>query len=568
MELMSVEEFPEAAESVVIALQSNELLEDPGDFSAAEIAAFQDGISQGMSLVIGEDTTDISLERLFVARALVASLPFEQDKDFRISQMVPDIPRACQMLEKLVEQVIQDVANESENEDRLAMTFNQLVELIVINGVQEEGSRRLFVSCMQSLIVNVVTPDVLIPHCLKALSKCARDQSFALNILDRLDEQTSSEEIKDLVILRWLTVASNVLDSVSLDVDPRPHLDHDNPCVQLAAVECLGKLGLYRAPAEPDQQLLLDMARDNGTDSPELHCHAAMVLSDWSLVTKEGMDETFRSLLSNWMHQKGTLVSNVACEIAMKQLQSKAVCDSDWICTLVIKFFEQSGVDEDEDNARLQQLLALFFPTMVRVDRDSVIGCVHALLDRNRKLSAVKMVQYIVQTASTAETTNTNDGAEINNVSSSAELMVAVQIASFLSESSSDVTKTLVRSLCKMMDGWEWDIERELYEHLSVLKELLDELLNNDVIEDKTSLAHLQTCFARLEDVEMEDQVEDDVDDDETVDDDITQGMGKLNLEKEQSTDVENKDNGSVMSSGAKGEREERRHSRRLRPSN
>lgn len=580
MDQISMAEYPETAEIIVGALQSTAPEEIEEEYSDAEVAAFQQGIDQGLKFSLPQDDDgDVVLEELFVACVLVGKISSQQEREYRVSQIVPDdISQACRILEKISAAIVDDMANESANEDKLAMTFSWILKLLTMNGIDEEGSRRLFVDCMESFIVNVVTPDVLIPHCLQALALCWRqDQqsSYGSELLGKLDDQRrNNESIQELVVLRWLTIASLVLDSQPCNdqnaIDPRPYLTHSNPYIRVAAVECLGKVALHDKVHENDKNLLLDIANDEA-NTLDLRSHAAVVLSDWSLLNEStGMDGTFRDIVFDWMQRKRTPeLCTIAYEIAMKQLLTNTVRDSEWICCLVIKFFEPVSDEENEDNIRLQQLLALFFPAMVRINRDAVVGCIQSVLQRQRKKAGVaKTVAYLVETAACV-------GGNDEEENSSAELLAAVQIASFLSENAGDVSKTLVRSLCKMLDSWDWDIDKELYEHLSILKELLDELLNNDVIEDQTSLAYLQTCFSRLEDVEMEDQVADDEDSDlEQEEEELTDAMKNMHLDEtsahQRTPNVENRldsckhqevdDTSTTLSSS--------RPRRRLRPSN
>jgi len=279
--------------------------------------------------------------------------------------------QACQVLEDVVNEMVEDVKSDSEKEEHRVMLFQQLIELIAHNGIEEEGSRRLFLDCMQSFVVNVVTPDILLPHCFKAISKCSGSQAITARLMDRLHNQLESRDLHELGVLRLLTTASNLLDSGLLEVNPRPYLDHSNPCIRLAAVECVGKMGLYQKPTESERQNVLDIA-NNHKNSEEVRSQAALTLSDWSLVHKTGMDEPFRKLVSDWMSSKHAILSTIACEIAMKQPIAQAVRASDWIGTLIFNFFEPVKAD-DEEHARLQQLSALFFTSMARVNGDVVV---------------------------------------------------------------------------------------------------------------------------------------------------------------------------------------------------
>jgi hypothetical protein len=261
---------------------------------------------------------------------------------------------------------------------------------------------------------------------------------------------------------------------------------------------------------------------------------------------QQPLDLEFRTLVDRWLvtGQKCEL-SGVGSEIAVKLLVAQKGNNNEgedpmqrkWIAMLLLKFFESNPAGQDDDDAnelevgspaRLQQLLALFLPNMARMNREAFIGCLHALLDASPKTTATKIVEYVVQTAESCP-------SEVET--SSPKLLAGIAIASFLSEKAADISKTLLRSLCKLLGSWDIDIEKEFYDNLSVLKELVDEMLTNDVVEDAKALESLRSCYEKLGDVEMEEDVaeeDDDLNEEENDDDQVDQlanAVGQLEID-------------------------------------
>jgi len=164
---------------------------------------------------------------------------------------------------------------------------------------------------------------------------------------------------------------------------------------------------------------------------------------------------------------------------------------------------------------RLQQLLSVFFPAACaqKALRDALVGSVPALLERatHRKLRApvlAKMLDYCVSTAEQGRAMAAADQPQGEEPESSPGLVAAVGVAEFLSSKATELNTTTLRALCKMVGQVEIVVEDELYDHLSTLKELLEELGN--VIDDSTSLRSLVAVTEQLADVEMEEEVDED----------------------------------------------------------
>lgn len=578
-------------------------LEDPSflGWSDHHLFALRKALQQSNFSVdeLLEETTNYPVEQLLVAASCL-----KHNEDIR-SHVIPDIAVLCQVLEHFCQQLVQELVEASNNEestnhhtdddktDQLVCICSLLLELAES---PEEGSRRVLQTVLKNLLQNILTPDDLIESAIKAYHKCSNEfVDNAMDILQILRENTVPE-LEHNYDLRVLTLLGLVMERAKLNPDQcetyieyaLERIESDQELVKEAAVSCLGKLGLFVEPDELGDKLqpaLLQVAT-NTNEKMDIRLQAVLGLSDWSVLVSDPLNGTFESLISEFLtfnqsSDESTLSTcNIGAEVAAKLLYSSKSCDLQWTARLLYLYFLTSTTDEleEQDEAvelgstgRLQQLLTVFFPSLARKHRATLMGSIEPLLgllldDSNtNKRQAVKIVDYVVSCV---------DGAFRPDKVSSATLSASVQVASFLSEHGSELNTTFLRTLCKFIGGIDLDVETELYDDLSLLKEIVEELHN--VIDDGTSLKYLASTIQLLADVEMEEEVKEDDDTEEedheeegdaVLESDEKEGASpNKDEENEASTPMSTpslaipKDTPTVPSSV--------RRSRRLRPSN
>ena len=578
------------------------------------------------------DYNDYTLERLFWARAVAAN------DDMVFSKVVPEMPVYCRALESAVTRLVQVMADEAEMEedrpvsgideqtetDRLVFGCQQLLQLATdhaATGGMEEGSRRLLVQALKSLLVNRLTPDDLVPGAVRALqavvvvgSGNAGDvwSELAAQVMQELQEphddssdadndNDDAQQLQAHGTLRMLSVLAVVLESSATsalvtgagaapipahlqqqwaDDIVLPALDssngndgnssNKNPWVRQAAVRCLGLLGLWASPAARDGPYgkTLRAVALNEAEDADIRAQALLAWTDWSRLPSTSdaesdtqlKDQVSRLLLSPPPTESSSSnehepLRRLAAEMAVKLLLSGKVCDSEWLAALVVLFFAAEDVcgsnDSDEDDyidvteigspVRLPQLLAIFFPAVVAQSRElrhAWLASIGPLLERTclggggggkkkkktpKTPGVAKMIDFVVSTAERAmEQEQSKEqlptGKQEEGPESSPGLRAAVQVAIFLSEHAAESDSwntTTLRALCKVIAGvGKIVVEHELYDDLSLLKELLDELTEG-VVDDEPALQSLAGVMEQLREVEMEEEVEEEEDDDE-----------------------------------------------------
>jgi condensin complex subunit 3 len=631
LKIMNVLENPEAASLAIAALQEagqnpTQLLTEA--LSDAEIREFQDNLFQATEFSIQElgDSLDglnaelPLVERLFLARSTVEHLTSEREKDRLLSHLVPDIPSLCQILERYASKlaqtlVLDDTSRVREEQDHLVFVCVQLLKLST--GTTEEGSRRVMVAAMKCMLGHILTPDDLMEGCLEALQKNVDESAFMTHvseIVSKLADSTTDELLENytLRILYLLTIAMETACPTQAQVIEfseyvLPALSSESLLIRKEATGCFGKLGLF-ANTEIVQlnymPQLLGIATKDG-ESMEIRAQAMLALTDWSLLfVNTELDGIFRRQLLDMMlpaRNEVTTLCTVA-EIAAKLLFAGKVFDSDWLAQLVILFFDDKlesdgDVNEVGNPVRLQQLLTIFFPALCvksKSGRDAMIGCIESLLDRSvqqkqtKKIS--KMLDFVIQTVDRSNETvrekkqqkdQSGDAKESDDEEpeSSPSLLAAIQVAAFVSTKGSDLGTTFVRALCKMIASINLVVDNELWEHLSVVKELLEELETN-VIDDAVALRSLRQISELLVDVELEEEVDDA---DESDHEELADAFDKIAIEPggENASTLEENDRNSVGKDSPQGSvamnekgRDSvssvtsRRSTRRLRPSN
>lgn len=602
---------PKACETVIQAITTFPVEKLEKELSAAEIAMYQNSIRRAIekfSMHSHDPDTDPSnvcdtsmdLERLFLARTLISQATNIREKEDLMSQIIPDIPRLCQILESYATKLVELLAgtttatdNEEDEEEQLVSICTQLLALATAVPM-EEGSRRVFTHFLKNMLTNILTPDDLMEPALQALDAVSTTSynnnkndyfSIIVEIVEMIANRTNTE-LQVNYTIRILSILTIFLETTSTHIPAsmvatlaQQHVvsntTHENALIREAAVSCLGKLGFFTEmeTVRDDYKPRLMNILTNSNETIEIRAQAMLAICDWSMLfVDEPVDEQFRSQIQDMM-ERTTYPLGVRCmtaEIATKLLFSGKVCDSHWLAILLLLYFddklEQQQNDDDEElgitdigsPVRLQQLLSVFFPAYCaksKAGRDAISGSVGSILQASlsksiRRLPIIKILDFITATVEMGRravsktkdmaepqptddvprsTPRNDDKDDENNHSepeSSPGLLVAVQVATFLSEKAEDLSTANLRALCKFIAGIDLVIDNELWEHLSVLKELLEELGN--IVDDNKALGFLEQVSELLLDVEMDDEVPEE--DEETDTESLAEAFGTIGI--------------------------------------
>lgn len=370
--------------------------------------------------------------------------------------------------------------------------------------------------------------------------------------------------------------------------------------VREVGISCVGRLGLFSRESTvltEFKPVLLQVAA-NDDEAVQCRGQALMSLADWALLYPEiiqpilevddlGTHLSLITIIQDLMTHPNQLLQAISAEVATKLFFSGRLCDSHLVARLVVMFFDPKAEDtsDDEENdvkqvgspVRLQQLLSLFFPAFSRQSTETrytflkSIGkalefglnpCSSNSKKRTATFPFVKMVEYVCsvtveseiafKAALVVEDPDLHDATKDINV----ELIASLQVAEFLIKNESMLTSTQIRSLCKLLGGFEIDAGGKDKTELGKLKDYLDEL--ESVLSESPlalrSLENLIEAFAGVKGAEDDDGQgssiadEESLNDDETVSEESFGAAINLNLSIEDESTVAD----SIMDSLAK----------------
>ncbi|KAL3776578.1 hypothetical protein HJC23_008050 [Cyclotella cryptica] len=456
-------------------------------FGAPELRSFQQVVMRKLSILQNDDE-ELTPSMVFFLRVKCSlttesAMPSSSKAD-TISDVINDIPTLCNILnahlDKLIEFNKRDGDELDMDEDEAAAFEDgqhficlQLIHMAKVAELQEEGSRRHFVSIMRSMLSRLETPDDLVDACVKAMASAHDTEAqFVQTISEVLvdvedDDSYSSPRNKDdkaIAIVRQMRVIailSIVLENISSHMVGHPILDgffehlspaitSKNAVVREHGVICLSKFCLLSEENKVMDQFrpLLMTIAGSADERVEVRAQAAMALCDLALIHDKMLNpsgaenDSLKDLLLEMLgHSKPGIVV-IAAEITAKLLLAGRFDDPILVAWLVAIFFdsnliesqtfqENDTVDEIGSPVRLQQLLSIFFPTysMSSLDaNDSIMASIGPLLSiinhkmeglkQNKALSQwpiSKMVDYICYNVDIADKTKkTGPTAELH----------------------------------------------------------------------------------------------------------------------------------------------------------
>ena len=671
------------------------------------INGLKDTIGQfTVSDIISSDSESFT-EIIFVARNLLQLTVSDCEKDMLWSQLIPDIPVLCQVLETLSSKLVEIATSQMsldtpsnakpEHEDNMIFLCLELLQMASTNSLSmEEGSRRVMAGTIKNLLSNVVTPDDILEECLTTLKHLLRANDLSetgsvelgiLPVLQHLSDIASSSENELFQVhtsIRIVSLITLTLEARDITSQPaaeamecflkyvQPAISHKNRLLRQAAVRTMGLLGLLMStPAEivhPNVDItsaLVEIAC-NEEEEIEIRIQAMFALTDsvmlqFRICNSLKNSSVFDALccqidqLLRVPTQFNVGTTCCAAEIATKLIltffmdentptsedQVARICT--WLARLVILYFDYDNIDSDDmgdcddDDAsqvghpvRLQQLLSVFFPALtttsalsqsssVLIKTITPILTMSSLLQKKKKSSKgvaeslrwVRSIDFVVSNVSKsrmmqfelsqmrlqsvelgespeAEKTNvepiSEEKVDEKEIESSPDLIASVQVAAFLSDHGSTLSVVIRRALSKWISNQSTclDIANEQWEDLARFKEILEELVDNEGIDDSSSRRMLAPVLQKLQNVESDIDDADDEEEEEAEDEAVTSlshATGKINIRTDGNENcnstttpaiTEKLCSGAVTgpSTGSPSLNRNRRAQRRLRPSN
>ena len=555
------------------------------ELSDPEIRAFRSSVDKELIELSGPGVT-FSAEQIFFARKACEAAQESTDltqskKDEIINKVAPDIPVICELFQRHSLQLIQAIKDgNTEIEDEECFICLQLLQLAKIAGLHEEGSRRHFSSVMKGILSSRETPDDLVEGCIESLRAAHEYENEFLETVSEIvfdlsgSEDDSPQEVQSLRTLRVLSILTIVLETASSNISSNPILKdfvdiivsavtNSNSTVREAGVSCFGKLGLFteESTVMAEFKPILLRVAVNENEKLEIRGQSLLALSDWSMLfaeilqpcVVEGDTVSFLDIVMNMLQHENVSVAAIAAEVASKLLFSGRVCESSLIAHLLVIFFDPNNEEDEYDdidtkevgsNARLQQLLSIFFPAYCiksEHGQDAMLGSINCALGiaQNKKerktkkrkaaFPLVKMIEFVLQIvevgreAAASNETNvpsTPKSVVKESIKSSTSLLVTIQVAEFLI-SDCNLTVTQTRSLCKFMGGQDISDGGEGM-HVRKLKELMEEL--GMMIEDGTCLRSIAPINECLADIEVDNEEHGVIEDSSDEDDASSQG--------------------------------------------
>ena len=374
-----------------------------------------------------------------------------------MSDIIGDIPTLCNLLNNHVDKLIEfskeeedddemDEEEREEYEDAQNFICLQLIHMANTSELQEEGSRRHFISIMRSMLSRLATPDDLVDACVKTMALAHDTESHFLQTISEIlvdieDDHSTDHDEKAIVVvrqMRTISILSFVLENIGGKMVGNPILTSTlqhllpavtskNAVIREHGVICLSKFCLLSEEdkiVDEFKPLLLQIA-SSVEERVEVRAQAMLALCDLTLLHRNMMqlfgDEgdnnestTFKELLLEMLGHSKQGIAVIAAEVAAKLLLAGCFHDSTIIAWLLVIYFDANLAEvEDEDDfdgsevkkvgspVRLQQLLSIFFPTysMSSLDaNDELMASVGPLLTIvNGKLEGKKQAKALNQ---------------------------------------------------------------------------------------------------------------------------------------------------------------------------
>jgi condensin complex subunit 3 len=428
------------------------------------------------------------------------------------------------------------------------LTPDDLVEGCVRALLQfKDNSAVCFVGNIFDVTQDIITeskrnPDLLTNYEVRILSIL----SVALEHITPREAFQSKDIISDF--------ATHVVPYVNVDCDT-------NALVQEAAVGCLGKLGLLSDVSLVETlyypQLLAIAQAEEAALSIQIQ--ALLALCDLSILMKTANAE-FLHTIAKFLDHSNVAVHCIVAEVAIKLLLQGLVdesINSEWLGKLIVLFFEQAennvpyGEPTFTDRGcpvRLQQLLSLFFPALCvqsQKGQDGLMGAIAPMLDivvnnnstrknpesndrtntssrksarkscrkgrKSKNLPIAKMIHFICTNVRIGEEvlskknadTRSDKEEEVLNEESSPELVAMIQVSQFLANNIEHLGTSTLRQLCTILGDMKLEVEKESCEHLSMLKESMEEV--NMQLEDESFIKILRNLNVILDSLEFAD---------------------------------------------------------------
>jgi condensin complex subunit 3 len=454
-------------------------------FGGPEIRSFQQQVLKKRCITPTTDgESDVSPSLAFFLRVKCNSATNKMEM---ISDVIGDIPTLCSMLNSHVDKLIEfnkEDSDEMDDEEKEAYEDEQnficlqLIHMAKTSELQEEGSRRHFISIMRSMLSRLATPDELVDACVKTMALAHDTEAHFLQTISEIlvdieeDHSTDHDEKAIVVVrqMRIISILSFVLENIGGKMVGNPILTSTlqhllpavtskNAIIREHGVICLSKFCLL---SEEDRIMdefkpLLMQIAGSVEERVEVRAQAMLALCDLSLLHKNMLplsdDEsgdnestTFKELLLEMLGHSKQGISVIAAEVAAKMLLAGCFHDSTIIAWLLVIYFDATLTNAEDDDSdidgsevkkvgspvRLQQLLSIFFPTysMSSLDaNDAIMASVGPLLTIvNGKLEGkkqakaltqwpiAKMVEYICYNVDLADKTKKEENSDGDTV--------------------------------------------------------------------------------------------------------------------------------------------------------
>jgi condensin complex subunit 3 len=484
---------------------------------------------------------------------------------------------------RLIEAIQEEDQESEDQESFVCLQLLKLAE--VAGPVQEEGSRRHVASVITQVLSSTETPEDLVDECLQTLYaahdadfdyyETISTIVFNLSTDEECEGGGDGEDAATQRDVRVLLIFTFVLENAPSNLSSHQLLDAmgkviltsittNNSRVREIGISCVGRLGLFSQ--EPTvlsefKPVLLRVA-ENKDEALQCRGQALLALADWALLHPEilhpiqrtggqGTLMNFVSIVQELMTHENQTLAAIAAEVAAKLLFSGRSCESQLLAQLLVLFFDpiQENISDNEVNdvnqvgspVRLQQLLCLFFPSFClqsTASRHAFLWSIGTAFDlglNNRSSHSrrgigmfpfVKMAEYVCAVTAESEasvtvTTPRGDSGQKEASTINVELSVSLQIAQFLVKNESKLTSTQLRSICKLLGGYEIEAQEQDRLALAKLKDSLDEI--ETFLTDASALRSLETLIEFLAAVKGTEDVDDsETQDSEDQDNDVT----------------------------------------------
>lgn len=426
------------------------------------------------------------------------------------------------------------------HQDEYTFCCLQLIDITGFVCIDEEGSKRHFLSFIETIVTSPSTSDELVDRLISTIFRVEIGDDDIVDIASCIlrslshEAEKGSEERDSWRLARYLNILSRILENASMDainkdllleisVVVTASIAGTNDFVREVAVNCLGKLGFFKPPEKVWKNIKPTLLRValNEKEKLAIRSQALLSLCDLAILSQEDLHScqhengtpSFVYTLTTLLRNRNLSVVSVVGETSMRLLLDGRSNEPMLLASLLITYFDPRENHRDEvdycesgkvgSTTRLHQLLSIFFPAYAALNREALTKSLHLALEcsanksltncsrQTAKFPTLKMLDYVMAILET----DSSGSVRFGDVA----ILVCVQVARFVA-SNAPVSGAQTKAFCNFILQQVMKIETGSEESVYELNEILEDL--QMITEDESVAESLSQAIQKLADLD------------------------------------------------------------------